>query len=104
MRGVHVQVAGPARHERPCPPIAISPGADGLDLLATHLTMPARRLLDATLRLASHEHSTPENASRYDGEHDEEDTGAAGEARPRVPGADRRHPRICDGATAPGCA
>ncbi len=46
MRGASVQVTGnPGRETMPT--ATISPGADGLDLVATELTMPGRRLLDA---------------------------------------------------------
>ena len=46
MRGVGVQVAAASVRET-MPTTTPGPGADGLDLLATDLTMPDRRLLDA---------------------------------------------------------
>ena len=46
MRGVRVSVEGYSGRET-MPTASISPGAGGLDLLATELTMPGRRLLDA---------------------------------------------------------
>ena len=46
MQGVRVRVEGYSGRET-MPTSTISPGAGGLDLLATQLTMPARRLLDA---------------------------------------------------------
>ncbi len=45
-RGAHVRVEGYSARET-MPTATLGPGADGLDLLATELTMPGRRLLDA---------------------------------------------------------
>ena len=46
MREVHVRVERYSRRET-MPTATPGPGADGLDLVATELTMPGRRLLDA---------------------------------------------------------
>ena len=46
MRGVRVPVEGYSGRET-MPTATVSPGTDGLDLVATEITMPGRRLLDA---------------------------------------------------------
>ena len=46
MRGVSIRVPGGSARAS-MPTTTLSPGADGLDMVATELTMPGRRLLDA---------------------------------------------------------
>lgn len=102
VRGVHVRVAGGSGRES-MPTATISLGTDGLDLVATELTMPGRRLLDAIydwpLATPAHLETLLDMTESM-----MKNTRAQLVRRGIVCRCGSAAPRNCEGATARGCA